>query len=113
MHELSIMEGAMRQVLDAAQQAGASRVLEIRLRIGALSSVVPESLRFAFEAVAEGTMAQQARLVIEPVPARFWCESCRVEFESNRLLAVCPRCDTLSRELRSGREMELASVEVE
>lgn len=113
MHELSIMEGAMRQVLDAAQQAGASRIIEIRLRIGALSSVVPESLQFAFEAVAEGTMAQHARLIIEPIPARFWCEPCQQEFESNRLLAVCPKCDTLSRELCSGRELELASVEVE
>lgn len=107
------MEGAMRQVLDAAQQAEASRVLEIRLRIGVLSSVVPESLQFAFEAVAKGTMAQHARLIIESIPARYWCEPCQQEFESTRLLAVCPHCDTLSRELRSGREMELASVEVE
>jgi hydrogenase nickel incorporation protein HypA/HybF len=113
MHELSIMQGALNQVLDAAQQAGASRVLEIRLRIGALSSVVPESLQFAFESVTEGTMAERAKLTIEHVPARFWCAACQQEFASTRLLALCPQCQQLSRELRAGREMELASIEVE
>jgi hydrogenase nickel incorporation protein HypA/HybF len=50
MHELSIMQSALDQVLEKARQAGASRVHAIRLRIGALSGVVPDALQFAFEA---------------------------------------------------------------
>ena len=55
MHELSIMQSALDQVLEKARQAGASRVHAIRLRIGALSGVVPDALQFAFEALADGT----------------------------------------------------------
>ena len=81
MHELSIMQSALDQVLEKARQAGASRVHAIRLRIGVLSGVVPDALQFAFEALADGTPAQGAQLLIEDVPARFWCAVCSHEFE--------------------------------
>jgi len=112
MHELSIMQSALNQALEEAKRAGASRVEEIRLRIGVLSGVVPDALQFAFETLVEGTPAERATLTIESVPARFWCANCRQEFESARLFAECPDCHTASNELRSGREMELASLEV-
>ena len=113
MHELSIMQSALSLALDQARQAGASRVHTIRLRIGALSGVVPDALEFAFEALAPGTAAEGAKLAIEAVPARFWCAPCAREFQSDDLLAECPGCHTPSGELRAGREMELASLEID
>ena len=112
MHELSIMQSALTEVLAQARQAGASRVHEIRLRIGALSGVVPEALQFAFEALADGTPAEGARLTIENVPARFWCAVCKQEFAAPELFAECPECHHPSGALRAGRELELASMEV-
>ena len=107
------MQSALDQALESARQAGAERVHIIRLRIGALSGVVPEALQFAFEALADGTPAQGAELVIEDVPARFWCEACGSEFEADRMFAECPGCHRPSAELRAGREMELTSLEVD
>ena len=112
-HELSIMQSALSVALDQAQKAGALRVHSIRLRIGALSGVVPEALEFAFEALAPGTMAEGAKLAIEPVPARFWCDACSREFQSNDMFADCPDCHRPSGELRAGREMEVASLEID
>ena len=112
MHELSIMQSALSQVLEEAQRAGASRVHEVRLRIGALSGVVPDALQFAFEALSEGTPAENATLTIEQVPARFWCDTCRREFESDRMFADCPDCGVPSADLRGGRELELTSLEI-
>ena len=113
MHELSIMQSALSMALDQARQAGARQVLVIRLRIGALSGVAPDALQFAFEALAPGTLAEQAELAIEPVPARFWCADCRGEFASDDLFAECPGCHRPSGELRAGRELEVASLEIE
>jgi hydrogenase nickel incorporation protein HypA/HybF len=113
MHELSIMQCALEQVLEQAQLAGAARVHAIRLRIGALSGVVPDALQFAFEALADGTPAQGAQLLIEDVPARFWCATCRHEFKADRMFGECPGCHQPSTELRAGREMELTSLEVD
>jgi hydrogenase nickel incorporation protein HypA/HybF len=113
MHELSIMDSALNLALDQAQKAGATRVHVIRLRIGTLSGVVPEALQFAFEALATGTLADGAALDIENVPARFWCPACTREFPSDDFFAECPACHRPSGDLRTGREMELASMEIE
>ena len=113
MHELSIMESAVNQALEHARQAGAKRVVGLRLRIGALSGVVPEALQFAFEAVTTGTPAEGATLTIDAVPAIFWCGRCRREFEPADLFSDCPDCHSPSGELRAGRELELASLEID
>ncbi len=99
--------------LEKAREARAARVDVIHLRIGALSGVVPDALRFAYEALIPGTIAQKAELTIEEVPARFWCAECHQEFESEDMLAECPRCSRPSGELRAGREMEITSMEIE
>ena len=75
MHELSIMESALNLALEQARKNGAVRVHALRLRIGALSGVVPDALQFAFEALTPGTAAEGAELLIDNVPARFWCQS--------------------------------------
>jgi hydrogenase nickel incorporation protein HypA/HybF len=112
-HELSIMDSALSLALDQARKAGANRVLLIRLRIGALSGVVPEALEFAFEMLTPDTMAAGAQLAIEHVPARFWCGTCNREFQSDSMLAECPACQRPSADLRAGRELELESLEIE
>ena len=107
------MQSALGQALEQARQAGASRVYSIRLRVGAVSGVVPEALQFAFEALADGTPAQGAQLIIEHVPARFWCSTCNHEFELAEVRACCPDCGGFNGELRGGRELELTSLEIE
>ena len=113
MHELSIMQSALSIALEQARQAGGTRVHSIRLRIGALSGVVPDALEFAFEALTPGTLAEHAKLAIEHVPARFWCAKCACEFQADEMFAECPECHTLSGEIRAGREMEVASLEID
>ena len=68
-----------------------------------------------FEApgLAPGTLAEGAKLASEHVPARFWCAACTREFQSDDMFAECPDCHRLSGELRAGREMELASLEID
>jgi hydrogenase nickel incorporation protein HypA/HybF len=113
MHEVSLMAEAVRMAEAAAKSAGASRVLKLRLRVGRLSGAAPEALRFAFEVVCENTLAAGAALEIEPVPASCWCPTCRAEFESADFFSECPRCHHPGGELRCGRELEIAAVELE
>lgn len=113
MHELAIMDSALNMALDQAEKAGALKILKIRLRIGTLSGVVPDALQFAFETLTLGTPAQGTVLEIECVPARFWCPACRSEFQADDFFGECPGCHRPSGDLRAGREMELASMEID
>ena len=107
------MTEALRMAEDAATSAGAARILKIRLRLGSLSGVVEESLRFAFDVVSHETKAAGATLEIEHVPAACWCETCRAEFECADFFNECPRCHNFSGDLRRGRELDIAAVELE
>jgi len=113
MHEVAIMTEALRMAEDSAKAAGARRILKLRLRIGALSGVVPDALRFAFDVVCQGTLAAGAILEIEAVAAACWCPTCEAEYACGDFFSECPRCHNLSGDLRRGREMDIADVELE
>jgi len=113
MHEVAIMTEAVRMAVESAQSAGAKRVAVLKLRIGTLSGVVSEALQFAWDVVRRDTLLADARLDIESVPAVCWCATCQAEFDCKEFLSECPRCHDLSGDLRRGRELEIAAVELE
>jgi len=112
MHEFSLMQSTLDLAIDHASRHGAERIERITMRIGDLSGVVADALQFAFEVLREGTMAADAALEIERVPVRCHCASCDSFFEPDGFVYTCPTCGAASRDIRTGREMELASIEV-
>jgi len=114
MHELGIMESALAAVKRHADGNNARQVNRIVLRIGALAGVEIESLRFAFDVVSRGTIAEGADFEIEEVPVEVYCHGCHVEFavESGGFIFTCPNCGDLCGEIRRGRELELSRIEL-
>jgi hydrogenase nickel incorporation protein HypA/HybF len=70
MHELSIALALVELASEEAQRLGAARVNALFVRLGARSGVVAEALQFSFDLAAEGTIADGARLELEPVEGR-------------------------------------------
>lgn len=62
MHEASLMRDLMRRILDVAAQQGASRVVALHVRLGALSHMDGEHFRYHFEHAAAGTIAAGAEV---------------------------------------------------
>ncbi len=112
MHELSLMEDTLALAMEQAAQAGATRVHRLLLRVGDQSGVVPEALQFAFDALGPTVLGEGVRLDIERVPVVCWCSQCHDSFQPNEIIYACPVCDRLSDEVRQGKEIELASMEV-
>jgi hydrogenase nickel incorporation protein HypA/HybF len=112
MHEVGIMQEGVRMAVETARARQAQRITRLCLRVGAMSGVVPDALRFAFDMVSRDTLAEGAVLDIQSVTAACWCAPCQAEFECADFINECPRCHALSSELRRGRELELASVEI-
>lgn len=106
------MESALAVIGQQAAANGAARVTRIVLRIGRLSSVDLDALRFAFDALVPGTIAADAVLDIESIPARAHCQACDQDFvaETGYILS-CPRCRAFSSDIRSGRELDIARLE--
>ena len=112
MHEVGIMASTLDAIRQQAALHGAERVSRIVLRIGALSGVEPEALRFAYEALTPGTLAAGAVLDIELIAARAHCATCAADFDGGDTpLLRCPRCGNYSGDLRAGRELAIARLE--
>jgi hydrogenase nickel incorporation protein HypA/HybF len=112
MHEVSIMENVFEIAFARLRQEKATRIHRLRLRIGALSGVVPESLEFAFDALKENTPAAEASLDLEYVPVRFYCSTCALEFVGDDVAELCPSCGSPDARVCQGRELDLVSLEV-
>ena len=112
MHELAIAQSLLEIVEQEARPYSGARVTWIKLRIGTLSAVVPDALRFAFEAITRGGIAEGAVLEIEEVPLKIRCHQCDKGFAVDDPFMVCPKCGGSDVEMVSGRELEIRSMEI-
>ena len=113
MHELAIAKGIIDIVKAEAENQGFRQVLEIKLRVGEFSGIVPDCLREFFPIAAAGTPAEKAELTMESIPARFRCLDCGYEGEADRKHACCPACRSTAVKMIAGREFYVESVKVE
>jgi hydrogenase nickel incorporation protein HypA/HybF len=109
MHELGLSEGLLATVVGIAGDRPVSRV---RVSIGALQRVVPDSLEFGFRLVAEGTVCEAARLEVAHLPVRVRCMACGVESHTDEEPIGCPACGAGSIEMLGGAEVLLDEIEL-
>jgi hydrogenase nickel incorporation protein HypA/HybF len=107
MHELSIAESLLAIIEQEALHYGNARVTWIKLRVGNLSGIVPDALKFAFEVISKGGCAEGAQLDIELLPFEIRCNVCNKIFIQEEPFMICPQCEGLDVELISGRELEI------
>ena len=114
MHELSIVSSVVETVQESLERYPGARVVEVRLRVGALASVVVDSLEFCWGIATEDTPLAGSRLVITTVPIVMHCAHCDADVELDGVQSFrCPRCDHPCSDLRQGRELDIESFEIE
>ncbi len=100
MHEVAAMRGMVRTVLECMQQAGASRVTNVQLVLGASGHLTADAAYQHFEALVKGTPIEDASLTIQWLPAQYQCLFCLRRFEScepsNQV--TCPECGEVALE---------------
>ena len=114
MHELSIVSSVVDSVIDSLERYPGARVLEVRLRVGALAAVVEDSLQFCYELATRETPLEGSRLVVKTVPVVVHCEACARDGELESLQSFrCPHCGEPAADVRQGREMQIEAIEIE
>ena len=113
MHELALTRGVIDIVESEQKRQGFERVLEISLRIGEFSGIVPECIREFFPIAAADSPAKDASLTIETIPAAFLCLDCGHEGPADRKNACCMHCGSTAIKMTAGREFYVESIKVE
>ncbi len=110
MHELSLCEAIAGLV---RSHADGRHVDVVRVRIGALRQVVPESLSFCWTLVRDAENMPDAELELECVTAEVQCRRCGRRSEITSAWSIwCPQCDSTDVEVLHGNEFLLTSLDV-
>jgi hydrogenase nickel incorporation protein HypA/HybF len=110
---MSIAASVLDAIRSEAALHGGGRPTRAGLRIGELSGVEPESLRFCLEALVADTDLASLAFDIEWRPWTRRCRSCGAEFQVAGCRPECSACASADTEALSGDEMELGYIELE
>lgn len=113
MHELSLAESMVRELVDYIEKNNVKKVHEITIIIGKLSGAEKEPFEFAFPIAAEGTMLETAKLSVEIQKAVILCNDCGTKTTLDIPLFRCSSCSSKNVKLIKGKEFIIKSMEIE
>jgi len=108
MHELSIADAV---VAACAERASGSRVIRVRLEIGALAAVAADAVRFCFDVCARETPVEGAELEIVEIPGRAVCRDCEGTVALSMPLGRCA-CGSSNLRIVAGEELRVKEMEL-
>ena len=110
MHELSLCQAIAGVV---KPYADGRHIDVVRVKVGALRQVVPESLSFCWTLVRDYEDMPDAELELEFVPAEVQCRSCGQHSTiTSQWSLLCPDCESADVELLHGDEFLVTSLDV-
>lgn len=112
MHEVSLCRDLISMVEDAVRESSVSRIKRIHLRLGAFSHVQADAIKFCFQAVATGTLAEGAELMIHRSESVGQCEQCLHRQSVTSRFESCCACGYFPLSVEQAEDMILQSIEV-
>ncbi len=109
-HEMSFASAILDAVMKVARENNAKRVKSVHVVIGNLLMLNPEQLKFCYDVVTKGTIAENSKLEIEVVKAKIECTNCGKVFDE--YVGICDECGGILK-VEGGKEMFLKKVEME
>jgi len=128
MHELSLAQSLIEQLLDLAKEHQAERITRVAVTLGPFSGIVRDSFEFGFNALkASQEVTREAVLELETPDPVYTCLDCSkvavipFAMESDRLELArygptakkCPWCCSNRLSPKGGTELILNQVEME
>jgi hydrogenase nickel incorporation protein HypA/HybF len=109
-HEFSIAQALAGQVLRYAPPSG--RVRGVKIRVGPLRGIEPESLRMCWEAVTIGTPIAESVLDVDLRQWSIRCPTCGRSWDSPVPFVTCT-CGEAEPVPQGGDELDLVSLTVD
>jgi hydrogenase nickel incorporation protein HypA/HybF len=111
LHELSIAQSIVDIVLQHLPEEANGQVHSVKVRVGRLSGIVPQSLDFCFNSIVDETPLNGARLEIETVAVTAECLTCGDTFtKDDDTVYICPQCSGNDLRFIAGTELQVVEV---
>ena len=92
MHEFSLCQNLLEQVLATARQHRAVGVKSIDVRLWPVSGISARQLAAAFRTASSGTPAAGAELRVEESQQEYRCRQCHHRYADESGRMACPAC---------------------
>ncbi len=109
---MAIARSLVDMIREQAEAHRFTQVTRVVLEIGVLGHVEPHAVRFCFDAVARGTVAEGAAVEVLELPARATCFDCGATVEITRRGDPCPACGGAKLLVQAGEELRLKQLAV-
>ena len=112
MHELSIayeINGIVDQYVKAEQK---KFIKSVRVRIGKLQNILPDSLNFCFETINSSGNSIGPELKIEHVPITVECDNCGSVNGIEGFAFNCVNCGSTDIKVITGNELSVVEIEL-
>jgi len=113
MHEIGIAESVLETVRAEMDRHPGARGVEVGIKVGELSGVEPEALRFSFQVLVSGTDLEPLRVSIETSDRRYRCRGCGLEYAPAGWDLACQECGQQQPERIGGEELEICYLDLE
>lgn len=107
---MSFAVAVLEAVMKIAKEKRAKKVKAVHIVVGNLLMLNPEQLKFCYDVVTKGTIAEGSELEIEVVKAEIRCTNCGKSFDE--YVGICDECGGIL-SVEGGKEMFLKRVEME
>ena len=112
MHELAITENILDIAVKAARENHGTKVTDIYLIIGQLSSIVDDSVQFYWDHISESTVCEGAKLHFDRRPAILHCNACEHQYPLGEIRQPCPNCRSFDVFIESGEELLVDHIDI-
>ena len=109
---MSLAESVLQIIEESARVQNFKHVHLVVLEIGKLAAVEADAMRFCFDAVVSGTLAEGAQLQIIETPGAGICLACDTEVEIQEQYGLCPACGSPRLKITAGNHMRVKDLAV-
>jgi hydrogenase nickel incorporation protein HypA/HybF len=111
MHELGIVFHIIDSVNEVCEENNLSKVSEVTLEVGEVSTVIGSYLKDCWRWAADKTeLLKGSELIIDTVKAVTLCDDCGKTYSTVAHGKVCPYCASENTYLLSGREVSIRDI---
>lgn len=112
MHELSIAQEIFSIIQQNVETDNLVSVKNVKVKIGKLSSILPASLLFCFDAIKTDTPLKNTELIIIHIPILIECFDCKTISEIEPPVFSCPKCGNANIKMTGGSELLVEEIEL-
>ena len=113
MHEAAVAENLIQSIIAASAEHSDKKIVRVVISCGQINAINDEAMKFAFEAVAEDTICEDATLEIKHIPLKSQCRKCKLEFDFDFYSPHCPDCGSTDIAIDADAPLLLEEIEFE